>query len=513
MAQALYRKWRPQTFDDVVGQEHVVQTVHNAVASGRIAHAYLFSGPRGTGKTTMARLLAKAVNCLNPDPAQRPDDTCAICAAIAEGRLLDLIELDAASNRGIDEIRDLRDKINFAPNEARYKVYVIDEAHMLTEPAFNALLKTLEEPPPHAIFVLATTDPQKVPVTIVSRCQPFAFRRLTLDEIVSHLQQLVDAEGLHADLAALQMIARQATGSMRDAISLLDQLAAGGEAITVERAQDVLGAGALEHVMALADALVSGDSAGGLSAINAAIDRGADARQLARQIVDYLRGLMLITLGDASQVSVASEQRKRMEEQAARLEVDRLIRATKLFNQAASELKPGWQPQLPLELALVDALNRPAQPAQAAAPAPAQTTRAPVPSAPARSQAAAAPAASGSPDPIESTPQETPATGLAFGAVSDQWLALLAELRSRSVQTWGLMNSCQLIGVEGDTIVLQWPSAMLRDKFDKGKDKRLVEDVMSEMIGQRVRTRCIVDDDPVVQEARRLGAQVRLVSD
>lgn len=512
MAQALYRKWRPQTFDDVVGQEHIVQTMHNAVASGRIAHAYLFSGPRGTGKTTMARLLAKAVNCLNPDPAQRPDDTCAICAAIAEGRLLDLIELDAASNRGIDEIRDLRDKINFAPNEARYKVYVIDEAHMLTEPAFNALLKTLEEPPPHAIFVLATTDPQKVPVTIVSRCQPFAFRRFTLDEIVSRLQHLVDAEGLHADPVALQTIARQATGSMRDAISLLDQLAAGGEAITVERAQDVLGAGALEHVMALADALASGDAAGGLSAINAAIDRGADARQLARQIVDYLRGLMLIAFGDASQVNVASEQRRRMEEQAARLDVDRLIRATKLFNQAASELKPGWQPQLPLELALVDALNRPAQPAQVAS-APAQTTRAPAPSAPARSQAATASVAPGSPDPIESTPPEAPATDLAFVTVSDQWPALLAELRSRSVQTWGLMNSCQLIGVEGDTIVLQWPSAMLRDKFEKGKDKRLVEDVMSEMIGRRVRTRCIVDDDPVVQEARRLGAQVRLVSD
>jgi DNA polymerase III delta' subunit len=180
MSQALYRKWRPQTFDQVVGQEHITRTLRNAIAAGRISHAYLFTGPRGTGKTTTARLLAKAVNCLDPDPTQRPCNKCATCVAITEGRLLDLVELDAASNRGIDEIRDLRDKIHFSPGEGKYKVYIIDEVHMLTEPAFNALLKTLEEPPPHAIFVLATTDPQKVPATIVSRCQRFDFRRLTL---------------------------------------------------------------------------------------------------------------------------------------------------------------------------------------------------------------------------------------------------------------------------------------------------------------------------------------------
>src|SRR5512146_3101539 len=233
MAQALYRKWRPQTFDEVSGQEHVLHTLRNAISSGRIAHAYLFSGPRGTGKTTMARLLAKAVNCLNPDPAARPDNTCAICTAITEGRMLDLIELDAASNRGIDEIRDLRDKINFSPGQSRYKVYIIDEVHMLTEPAFNALLNTLQEPPPHAIFVLATTDPQKVPATIVSRCQPFSFRRFTLPEITERLRKIVAEEKLSAEPDTLALIARQATGAMRDAESLLDQLAASGGAITL----------------------------------------------------------------------------------------------------------------------------------------------------------------------------------------------------------------------------------------------------------------------------------------
>ncbi|HLF24858.1 MAG TPA: DNA polymerase III subunit gamma/tau [Anaerolineae bacterium] len=523
MAQALYRKWRPQTFEDVVGQEHVVQTIRNAIVSGRVAHAYLFSGPRGTGKTTLARLLAKAVNCLNPDLAQRPDDTCAICTAITEGRLLDLIELDAASNRGIDEIRDLRDKINFSPGEARYKVYIIDEVHMLTEPAFNALLKTLEEPPPHAIFILATTDPQKVPVTIVSRCQPFAFRRFTLDELVSRLQRLVEAEGLQADPAALALVARQATGSMRDAISLLDQLAAGGAIITIERAQEVLGAGALERVSALADALAAGDAAQGLEAINAAVDAGADARQLARQIVEYLRGLLLIKLGEGSQLGASSEQRARMEEQAGRLDLDRLVRATKLFNQAASELKTGWQPQLPLELAYIDALNQlaPVAPrsqaaASSGAQSPASSRSADPPAAqaaPSKRSANVQPGAPKKPPASTPTPANGPVANLTLDEVSAKWPAVLASLRTRSVQTWGLMNSCQLVTVEGNALVLQWPSQMLCDKFEKGKDKSLVEDVISEIVGKPVRTRCVVDNDPVVQEAKRLGAQVRPVTD
>src|SRR3990172_8906289 len=284
MAQALYRKWRPQTFDDVVGQEHVVQTVHNAVASGRIAHAYLFSGPRGTGKTTMARLLAKAVNCLNPDPAQRPDDTCAICAAIAEGRLLDLIELDAASNRGIDEIRDLRDKINFAPNEARYKVYVIDEAHMLTEPAFNALLKTLEEPPAHVIFVLATTEAHKVPATVVSRCQRFDFRRIPLAAVVERLHYIAREEQIDCPREALELIARAATGALRDAINLLDQLADSyGKSLTLAQGREGLGLVEDPRSAELCAHALHGELAQGLAVISSVRDDGLDLRQFQRQ--------------------------------------------------------------------------------------------------------------------------------------------------------------------------------------------------------------------------------------
>src|SRR5512139_2656104 len=223
-AQALYLKYRPQTFEEVAGQEPITRTLRNALRQGRIRHAYLFTGPRGTGKTTTARLLAKAVNCLSPEE-ERPCNVCTVCKAINEGRLLDLIEIDAASNRGIDEIRDIREKVGFRPSEGRYKVYVLDEAHMLTEPAFNALLKTLEEPPPHVIFTLVTTDPHKIPATITSRCQRFDFRRIPLQAIVDQLAHIAAQEGVTVEPAALELIARQGTGAMRDAISLLDQLA------------------------------------------------------------------------------------------------------------------------------------------------------------------------------------------------------------------------------------------------------------------------------------------------
>ncbi len=516
MAQALYRKWRPQTFDEVSGQEHVLQTLRNAISGDRIAHAYLFSGPRGTGKTTMARLLAKAVNCLNPDLNARPDNACAICTAITEGRLLDLIELDAASNRGIDEIRDLRDKINFAPGHARYKVYIIDEVHMLTEPAFNALLKTLEEPPPHAIFVLATTDPQKVPATIVSRCQPFAFRRLSLNEITSRLQQLVDAEGLTAEPGALTLIARQATGSMRDAVSLLDQMAAGSAEISVERAQAALGAGSLQWVSAVIEAVCEANLSSGLDAINRAIDSGADARQFARQIVEQLRALMLIKLGDASLVDVPNEQRTTFDSQASRIELDRLTRAIKLFNQAASELRGGWQPQLPLELALVESIQ---QPVAAATITPSTTTPVRQPAQPVATKS----------DPKPENPQSAVATAptqpvaaprnaesatlstLALETVQTRWADILSEVKSRRVPTEALLKRCAAISVEGITVILAWQNDVLKEKFETGKDKRLVEDVMSEVLDQKVMIRSIVED-PMIRAAMQLGAKVTPVS-
>jgi len=323
MGQALYRKWRPQTFDDVVGQEHIVQTLRYALQTGHIHHAYLLAGPRGTGKTTTARLIAKAVNCLAPED-ERPCNRCEICTAISAGRLMDLIEIDAASNTGVDNIRDLLEKVGFLPTQATYKVYVVDEVHMLSTAAFNALLKTLEEPPEHVIFVLATTEAHKIPETILSRCQRFEFRRIPLEALVGRLDAIAKAESVDAEPQALEIMARAATGSMRDAISLFDQMAANGT-ITADYVRTMLGA--------------------------------------------VLRGLLLMRLGAGHAWSDPTEdERERMAGMASKSDPDHLVKAIRLFSEVASKQRTGWQPQLPLELAFVEATLQSAQNSPAIGP-------------------------------------------------------------------------------------------------------------------------------------------------
>ncbi len=294
MSQALYRTWRPALWDEVVGQDHIVQTLRNAITTGRVGHAYLFAGPRGTGKTTSARLLAKAVNCLDENLGKRPCNSCANCLAVNEGRFLDLIEIDAASNTSVDDIRDLRDKVNFSPSQGRFKVYIIDEVHMLSTSAFNALLKTLEEPPAHVIFILATTELHKIPATVLSRCQRHEFRRIPVPVIVAKLKELTKKEKIKIDDDALNLVARQATGAMRDAISLVDQLSSINEHITLKDAQEILGTATSQAVIDLVDAMQARESGQGLNIIHQALDSGTDARQFARQVVEYLRNLLVM---------------------------------------------------------------------------------------------------------------------------------------------------------------------------------------------------------------------------
>jgi DNA polymerase-3 subunit gamma/tau len=477
MSQALYRKYRPQGWAEVVGQQHVVTTLRNAIIGDRVAHAYLFAGPRGTGKTTLARLLAKAVNCLHEDKSKRPCNECDYCRAVNENRFMDLIEIDAASNNGVDDVRDLRDKINFAPTQGKFKVYIIDEVHMMSGGAFNALLKTLEEPPPHAIFVLATTEIHKIPATVLSRCQRHEFRRVPVDEIVGQLKTIADAEKIQADDDALALIARQSAGGMRDAISLLDQLASTGERITLELAQTVLGTATSQTVLALVASILDGETGRGLEEIHRALDGGADPRSLARQIVDYLRGLMLIQMGNGEQVETTKDIKAKMEAHAAAFTPADVLRMMRIFNDAATDSRGSWQPSLSLELAFAEALESPAESASVAA-----TPKSEKP--PARSAPAAVP--------IPTQPSSGGAPVIAASEIIKIWKQLQSTLKKESANNLAaLLNSVSSIDVQGNTLVLGFASDVLMSKMKEDEQAR-TRQLIADALGVTLDIRCEV---------------------
>ncbi len=348
---SLYRKWRPRTFDAIVGQEPVVRTLKRAVETGRVAHAYLFSGPRGTGKTSTAKVLAMGLNC-SEGPTSEPDGTCDSCRAIINNSSMDVLEMDAASNRGIDEIRDLRDKVNLAPTQGRMKVYIIDEVHMLTTEAFNALLKMLEEPPEHVVFVLATTEKHKVLPTIISRCQSFDFRRPGISTLSEKLREISEAEGIEAEPAALTAIAREGRGSFRDAEGLLDQLASFTDGpITAARVRELLGSAGSEILLEATDALYERRAADALRIVERLQNEGRDLSRFIGELVAHLRRLML--LPHAPEVAldeVDTEERPGLEEQAGRIPTAEVVRMIEALGDALSRTKRGVEAKLELEL-------------------------------------------------------------------------------------------------------------------------------------------------------------------
>ncbi len=545
--QALYNRWRGQTFGDILGQEHITRTLRNQIRAGRIGHAYLFSGLRGTGKTSTARILAKAVNCLGKTD-EPPCNQCSACVEITAGRSLDLIEIDAASNRGIDEIRQLRDRVAYAASSLRYKVYIVDEVHMLTTEAFNALLKTLEEPPSHVIFILCTTDLRKVPETIRSRCQSFEFRRGSVRDVAAKLEHICQVEGLSIAPDALMLIARRGAGSFRDAESLLDQLAAfGTEEITLPLVQSMLGSarsGLVEQVVA---ALLERDAARGLRALNQAVDEGAEPRQVLNEILEWLRALLLLAAAGEDQLDVWGPEELaslRALQRAPTFSLRLVVQAIHLFSDAAQGMRTAARPQLPLELALVEALlgaeatpepltprltdqvmprraevrtaearptERPARTAAerepvgtAAQGAPASASATPppvapvaavqVPSPPAREEPRQTPVSLPEVAPTPTTAVTSPAgePALTMDWVQGHWELFKLRVRGRDAKVQALLQDAFPMTLHERTLTVGCSSTFHQGALSAPEKRALVEQVLGEVLGGPVRVEFVV---------------------
>jgi DNA polymerase-3 subunit gamma/tau len=484
---ALYRKYRPQDFDEVVGQEHVVRTLKNAISAGQVRQAYLFAGPRGTGKTSLARILAKGLNCVQ-GPTATPDKVCNPCVTIANGTSLDVVEMDAASQRGIDDIRDIRERVVLQPAEGRYKVYILDEAHQLTDAAWNALLKLIEEPPPHLVFVFCTTDLGKVLPTVRSRCQTFVFQRPRLPDLVRKLRRIADAEGIDVPDQALALIARSARGAYRDAESTLDQLNAATEgAVTVQAVLQLLGAVEEEALFRLCDLVVDRDTAGALTFVEELAEQGQDLGRLVTDLLEHLRALMLVQhMGEVPEsVPVTEETRERLRAQANQLGGPTVLRLIDLLAVAVEDMRQGGDPRLPLELALVK-VTRPSADLSRESVAyrlEQLESRQHVPSRPVPGPGP------GTEEPTAPAPARAEGPPIALEQLQEAWQrTVLPAVEERSIPTASVLREAHPSGLAGDTLTLEFPpsAAFHRQLAEEPKNATLLAEALYEVTGRRL---------------------------